>query len=114
MREPLRNGWKSIESAPFDQDVTLEVTDGRGEPYTLNNPCKLTAAGWVSSGKGYAAGGDAAAVEAVLSQSASRSMTAAVGFDCTASSRDNRWTSPTCARTECGRSMCSAGNAAIR
>jgi hypothetical protein len=52
MREPLRNGWKSIESAPFDQDVTLEVTDGRGEPYTLKNPCKLSAAGWVSSGKG--------------------------------------------------------------
>jgi hypothetical protein len=26
-------GWKPIESAPFDEDVTVQVTDGRGEPY---------------------------------------------------------------------------------
>jgi hypothetical protein len=44
--------WKPIESAPLDEDVTLQVTDGRGKPYTLRNPSRLTAAGWVSSGKG--------------------------------------------------------------
>ena len=53
MRAPLLNyGWNSIESAPLDEDVTLQVTDGRGKPYTLRNPSRLTAAGWVSSGKG--------------------------------------------------------------
>jgi hypothetical protein len=44
--------WKPIGSAPLDEDVTLQVTDGRGKPYTLRNPSRLTAAGWVSSGKG--------------------------------------------------------------
>jgi hypothetical protein len=44
--------WKPIESAPLDEDVALQVTDGRGKPYTLRSPSRLTAAGWVSSGKG--------------------------------------------------------------
>jgi hypothetical protein len=53
MRVPLENyGWNPIESAPLDEDLTLQVTDGRGEPYTLLNPSRLIAAGWVSSGKG--------------------------------------------------------------
>jgi hypothetical protein len=46
-----RFGWKSIDTAPVDQDVALMVTDG-GKPYLLNGPFKLTADGWVSSGKG--------------------------------------------------------------
>jgi hypothetical protein len=46
-----RFGWKTIDTAPVDQDVSLMVTDG-GKPYLLNGPFKLTAAGWVSSGKG--------------------------------------------------------------
>jgi hypothetical protein len=46
-----RYGWKPIDSAPVDQDVALIVTDG-GKPYSLNGPFKLTAAGWVRSGKG--------------------------------------------------------------
>jgi hypothetical protein len=46
-----RFGWKPIATAPIDQDVGLIVTDG-GEPYELHSPFKLTAAGWVSSGKG--------------------------------------------------------------
>ena len=46
-----RFGWKPIDTAPIDQDVALIVTDG-GKPYSLNGPFKLTAAGWVSSGKG--------------------------------------------------------------
>ena len=46
------SGWLSIDTAPFDEDVTLQVTDGRGEPYPLPNPCKLTASGWISSTKG--------------------------------------------------------------
>jgi hypothetical protein len=41
-------GWKPINTAPLDQDVTLLVTDGRGEPYPIPYPCKRTAAGWVS------------------------------------------------------------------
>jgi hypothetical protein len=53
MRPPLESySWKPIESAPLDEDVTLQVTDGHGEPYILVNPSRLTADGWVSSGKG--------------------------------------------------------------
>jgi hypothetical protein len=36
--------WRPIESAPLDEDVTLQVTDGRGKPYTLRNPSRLTVA----------------------------------------------------------------------
>jgi hypothetical protein len=42
------NGWKSIASAPLDQDVRLWVQDrfgARALPY----PCRLTAQGWVNS-----------------------------------------------------------------
>src|ERR1700729_1816799 len=49
---PEGYSWKSLESAPPDEDITLQVTDGRGKPYVLVNACRLTAAGWVSSGKG--------------------------------------------------------------
>jgi hypothetical protein len=28
-------GWNPIESAPLDEDIALQVTDGRGGPYTL-------------------------------------------------------------------------------
>jgi hypothetical protein len=45
-------GWNPIETAASDKDVTLEVTDGRGEPYRLPNPYRLTASGWISSSKG--------------------------------------------------------------
>jgi hypothetical protein len=34
------NNWNPIETAPLDKDVTLEVTDGRGAPYSLPNPCR--------------------------------------------------------------------------
>jgi hypothetical protein len=44
-------GWQPIDTAPIDTDVMLIVTDG-GEPYAVPKPFKLTAAGWVSSGKG--------------------------------------------------------------
>jgi hypothetical protein len=43
--------WKPIESAPLDEGVTLQVIDGRGKPYVLRKPSRLTAAGWVTSGK---------------------------------------------------------------
>jgi hypothetical protein len=36
----------------MDKDVMLFVTDGRGGPYAVYKPFKLTLAGWVSSGKG--------------------------------------------------------------
>jgi hypothetical protein len=45
-------GWRSLDSAPLDEDVTLLVTDGASEPYQLKLPCRRTAAGWVSSSKG--------------------------------------------------------------
>jgi hypothetical protein len=35
MRGPPEDGWKPIESAPFDVEVSLQVTDGRGSPYTI-------------------------------------------------------------------------------
>jgi hypothetical protein len=45
-------GWQPIDTAPIDKDVMLIVTDGRGKPYTVSKPFKLTAAGWMSSGTG--------------------------------------------------------------
>jgi hypothetical protein len=47
-----RFGWQPIDTAPIDKDVALIVTDSQGEPYAVFKPFKLTAAGWVSSGKG--------------------------------------------------------------
>jgi hypothetical protein len=44
-------GWQPISTAPLDKDVMLMVTDG-GAPYAVLKPFKLTASGWVSSGKG--------------------------------------------------------------
>jgi hypothetical protein len=45
-------GWLPIDTAPSDEDVLLQVTDGRGATYNLPAPCKLTASGWVSSANG--------------------------------------------------------------
>jgi hypothetical protein len=56
--------WRLIDTAPMDQDVTLLVTDGRGEPYCIPYPCKLTASGWLNW-KGNAACGNALAAEAL-------------------------------------------------
>src|ERR1700688_969775 len=65
MRVPQENyGWNPIESAPFDEDVTLQVTDGQGGPYRLPNPCRLTASGFK---QGNAARGHAGEVETVRS-----------------------------------------------
>jgi hypothetical protein len=61
----LFGGWRLIDTAPLDTDVTLLVTDGGGEPYRNPHPCKRTAAGWVSSRKGTPLVRDALAVEAV-------------------------------------------------
>jgi hypothetical protein len=47
-----RFGWKPLDTAPFDQDVTLMVSDGRGTTYALKSPFRLTVAGWVSASKG--------------------------------------------------------------
>jgi hypothetical protein len=44
-------GWQPIDAALMDKDVMLFVSDGRGEPYAVYKPFKLTAAGWVSSGR---------------------------------------------------------------
>jgi hypothetical protein len=32
---PRDDGWNPTESAPLDEDVSLQVTDGRGKPYTI-------------------------------------------------------------------------------
>jgi hypothetical protein len=45
-------GRQPIDTAPVDADVMLIVTDRHGEPYAVCKPFKLTATGWVSSGKG--------------------------------------------------------------
>jgi hypothetical protein len=53
MRAPQLNyGWNPIESAPLDEDIALQVTDGRGNPYILQWPCRRTATGWINSRKG--------------------------------------------------------------
>jgi hypothetical protein len=51
-RSQEKFGWQPIDTAPIDKDVMLIVTDGHGEPYAIFKPLRLTAAGWVSSGKG--------------------------------------------------------------
>jgi hypothetical protein len=43
--------WKRAETAPFDQDITILVSDGCRSPYVLLKPCRRTAEGWVVSGK---------------------------------------------------------------
>jgi hypothetical protein len=53
MRSPLVNyGWNPIESAPLNEDIAVQVTDGRGGPYALQWPCRRTASGWINSRKG--------------------------------------------------------------
>jgi hypothetical protein len=47
-----RFGWKPLDTAPFDQDATLMVSDGRGTTYALKSPFRLTVAGRVSASKG--------------------------------------------------------------
>ena len=65
MRLPQENyGWNAIESAPFDRDVTLQVTDGRGAPYRLPYRCRLIESGWVTE-QGNAACRHAGEMEAV-------------------------------------------------
>jgi hypothetical protein len=48
----VSSGWLPIDAAPLDEDVLLQVTDGRGATNNLPNPCRLTASGWISSNKG--------------------------------------------------------------
>ncbi|HKA74239.1 MAG TPA: hypothetical protein VKE26_20705 [Xanthobacteraceae bacterium] len=42
------NDWKSITTAPFDQDVQLWVIDRFGSR-ALAFPCRLTDKGWINS-----------------------------------------------------------------
>jgi hypothetical protein len=48
----LMPGWNEPETAPLGEEVILAVTDGRGEPYLLQSPCKRTPDGWISSKNG--------------------------------------------------------------
>jgi hypothetical protein len=43
--------WKPAETAPFDEDITVLVSDGCRSPYVLLKACQRTKAGWVVSGK---------------------------------------------------------------
>jgi hypothetical protein len=48
-----RYEWRPIaDAAPLNEDVTLLVTDGWGDPYRFPYPSRRTAAGWVSSDEG--------------------------------------------------------------
>jgi hypothetical protein len=47
-----RFDWRPLEIAPFDEDVTLLVSEGRGRRYRLPYPCRRTVAGWISSSSG--------------------------------------------------------------
>jgi hypothetical protein len=47
-----RYDWRSIDTAPVDEDVTLLVGEGRGRRYRLPYPCRRTAAGWIDSSNG--------------------------------------------------------------
>jgi hypothetical protein len=53
-RRPYRvtYDWNPIETAPLNEDIALQVTDGRGGPYTLQWPCRRTESGWINSRKG--------------------------------------------------------------
>ena len=46
--------WLPIDTAPLEEEVTLLVTDGRGDPYRIPYPCKRTVGGWVNASKGTA------------------------------------------------------------
>jgi hypothetical protein len=64
MRLPLENySWKPIESAPLDEDFTLQVTDGHGKPYILVNASRGRLGEF---GQGNATDGHAGEVEAIL------------------------------------------------
>ena len=54
-------GWRPLDSAPVDRDVTLLVIDGASEPYQL----KLPSGRLGEFGERIALGGDAGEVEAV-------------------------------------------------
>jgi hypothetical protein len=42
---PVNYGWRPIETAPLDEDIALQVTDGRGGPYNPRWPCRNMVAG---------------------------------------------------------------------
>jgi hypothetical protein len=44
--------WYPIESAPFGENIAVQVTDGRGAPYAIRWPCQRSATGWINSRKG--------------------------------------------------------------
>jgi len=48
----LMPGWNEPETAPLGEEVSLAVTDGQGEPYLLQSPCKRAPDGWISSKSG--------------------------------------------------------------
>jgi hypothetical protein len=50
-RKGLPAMWKPAETAPFDEDITVLVSDGCRSPYVLPKPCQRTKTGWVVSGK---------------------------------------------------------------
>jgi hypothetical protein len=61
----VNHGWNSIETAPFDEDIALRVTDRRGGPYMLHWPCRRTAGRLDQLEEGNATGGHAIPYPAV-------------------------------------------------
>jgi hypothetical protein len=49
---PVTYDWYPIESAPFGEDIAVQVTDGRGAPYAIRWPCQRAATGWINARKG--------------------------------------------------------------
>jgi hypothetical protein len=47
-----RYDWRSIDTAPVDEDVTLLVREGLGRRYRLPYPCRRTVVGWIDSTNG--------------------------------------------------------------
>ena len=58
-------GWLPIDVAPFDEDVLLQVTDGRGEPYNFPEPVQTYRVRLDQFDQRNAAGGRAREVAAV-------------------------------------------------
>ena len=64
MRSPRDYGWNPIETAPADEDIALQVTDGRGGRIRSNG--HVGNRDWLDQfEEGNAAGGHADEVEAV-------------------------------------------------
>jgi len=61
----VKYDWYPIESAPFDEDIAVQVTDGRGAPYAIQWPCPAHGDRLDQFEEGNAARGHAGELEAI-------------------------------------------------